>query len=53
MGVDEDGLTSVVINNVLESDRQVKAIPEAFAEKFRKSVPSPSDSVLWIALTTF
>ena len=33
LGIDEDGLTSVVINNVLESDRQAKAIPEAFCRE--------------------
>jgi hypothetical protein len=37
-------LTPAFIKNILESDRQSKAIPEAFAEKFRKAVPSPSDS---------
>ena len=46
LGIDEDGLTATVINNVLASKRQAEAIPEAFAEKFRKSVPNPSDSAI-------
>ena len=46
LGIDIEDLTSNVINNVLESDRQAKAIPEAFAEKFRKTVPNPCDSTI-------
>ena len=48
LGIDEDGLTATVINNVLASNRQAKAIPEAeaFVEKFCKSVSSPSDSMI-------
>jgi hypothetical protein len=46
LGIDEDGLTAVIINNVLASSRQASAIPETFAEKFRKIVPSPSDSTI-------
>jgi hypothetical protein len=46
LGIDEDGLSAVIINNVLTSQRQAKAIPEVFAEKFRKTVPSPSDSTI-------
>jgi hypothetical protein len=46
LGIEEDGLSAVIINNVLASHRQAKAIPEAFAEKFCKSVPSPSDSTI-------
>jgi hypothetical protein len=44
LGIEEDGLSAIIINNVLASHRQAKAIPEAFAEKFRKGVPCPSDS---------
>ncbi len=46
LGIDEDGLTATIINNVLASSRQAKAIPETFAEKFRKNVPSPNDSAI-------
>jgi hypothetical protein len=44
LGLDVGDLTPAFIKNVLESDRQVKAIPEAFAKKFCRVVPSPSDS---------
>ncbi len=48
LGINENGLTAVVINNVLASNRQAKAIPEAeaFVEKFCKSVPSHSYSMI-------
>ena len=46
LGIDVDGVSAIIINNVLASHRQAKAIPEVFAEKFRKIVPSPSDSTI-------
>jgi hypothetical protein len=46
LGIDVDGVSAVIINNVLASHRQAKAIPEVFAEKFRKTVPNPSDSTI-------
>jgi hypothetical protein len=46
LGIDEDGVSAVIVNNVLASSRQAEAIPDAFAEKFRKTVPNPSDSTI-------
>ena len=46
LGIYGDGLTATVINNMLDSGRQAKAIPEGFAEKFHKVIPSPSDSTI-------
>jgi hypothetical protein len=56
LGIEEDGLSAVIINNVLASHRQAKAIPEAFAEIFARACPVPvivRSFTLWIALITF
>jgi hypothetical protein len=46
LGLDVGDLTHTIIRNVLESDRQAKVIPKAFAGKFCKFVPGPSDSTI-------
>lgn len=46
LGIDVDGLTATITNNVFESDRQATQIPEDFTEKFCKVIPSPSDSTI-------
>ena len=53
LGIYGDGLTATIINNMLDSDRQAKAIPEGFAEKFHKVIPSPSDSTIIHSMDCF